>query len=197
LKFSKGNLIRIISWGVFCLLASDQAISQTLTTLRTSSARVAVNVPLIAFVDFTPEQNNWCGFFIDWGDGEKHQSFRIGKSPDINSPVSRDRSYSRPGSYTIRAYGAFVSKGLNSAEGCKGAPKSVTVTVIDPVAEQLRAKQMEVQKANEIAAKAKLEADKSKKTSNQESSTKPKSVKSPPPPVTTPSPPPVKPSNGF
>lgn len=156
--------------GVLLVAGSIQLHAQTLTTLKTDATRVAVGTPVTAYVEFTPAEKNWCGFFIDWGDGKEHQSFRIGKPPDLNSPVNRKRTFDRPGSYTIRAYGEFVSKGLNSASACAGAPKSLVVTVFDPVAEeqqrraeaQRRAEEAELERAKDAAERAKADAERVK-----------------------------------
>ena len=153
--------------GVLLVAGSIQLHAQTLTALKTDATRVAVGTPVTAYVEFTPADNNWCGFFIDWGDGKEHQSFRIGKPPDLTSPVNRKRTFDRPGSYIIRAYGEFVTRGLRSASACAGAPKSLVVTVFDPVAEeqqrraeaQRRAEEAELEQAKNAAERAKADAE--------------------------------------
>lgn len=162
----------IIQLGLCFLFATGAGplTAQTLTTLKTDSNRVAVGTPVTAFVEFTPAERNWCGFFIDWGDGKEHQSFRIGKPPDLSSPVNRKRTFDRPGSYTIRAYGEFVSKGLNSASACSGAPKPVVISVFDPVAEEQqrraeakrRAEEAELERAKDAAERAKADAERAR-----------------------------------
>ena len=107
------------------------ASAQTLTSFKTSENRVPLNTPITALVEFQGADRNWCGFYIDWGDGKEPQSFRIGRKPDLASPVSRQRSFDKPGIYTLKAYGGFVSKGLQSAEKCEGTLQPVTITVYD------------------------------------------------------------------
>ena len=115
------------------LTTFTQAINaQTLTGLRVDSTEVAINTPIRAFVEFESSGRDWCGFFIDWGDGKDPQSFRIGRRPDITPPVSRVRTYEKEGTYVIKAYGDFVQKGLNSATKCAGRVDSVTIRVFDP-----------------------------------------------------------------
>lgn len=121
---------------VLALFTLNTAIAQTLTGFQTSVDRVPVNTPVTALVEFQEADRNWCGFYIDWGDGKEPQSFRIGRKPDLASPVSRQRSFDRPGTYTLKAYGAFVSKGLQSAEKCAGTLQPITVTVFDPAIEK-------------------------------------------------------------
>ena len=116
----------------FALVSLNSASAQTLTSFKTSADRVPVGTPITALVEFQEADRNWCGFYIDWGDGKEPQSFRIGRKPDLASPVSRKRSFDKPGTYTLKAYGALVSKGLQSAEKCSGALQPITVTVFDP-----------------------------------------------------------------
>lgn len=120
----------------FALVGSNSVSAQTLTNFKTSQDRVPVNTPVTAIVEFKEADRNWCGFYIDWGDGKEPQSFRIGRKPDLASPVTRQRSFEKPGTYTLKAYGEFVSKGLQSAEKCAGTLQPITVTVYDPADEE-------------------------------------------------------------
>lgn len=137
--------------------------AQTLTGFRVSSVRVPINTPITAYVEFQPAQLNWCGFYINWGDGNAPQSFRIGKNPDVSSPVSRQRSYEHPGTYSLTAYGDSVLKGLNSAPKCEGVVPPITVTVFDPKDEAAKQQESIDRKAKELQASqvaAQLELEK-------------------------------------
>jgi hypothetical protein len=115
------------------LILISSASAQTLTNFKTDSTRVAVNSPVTAIVDFKPATTlNWCGFYIDWGDGKEPQSFRIGKKPDVSSPVTRKRVFEKPGTYTLKAYGDLVIKGFNTAPKCEGSVSQVVISVYDP-----------------------------------------------------------------
>lgn len=115
--------------------------AQTLSSLRVDKSEIEVNGEVRVYVEFESSENNWCGFYVDWGDGKDLQSFRIGKKPDISSPVTRSRKYDRPGTYLIKAYGDFVLRGLNSAPKCDGRVTPVTITVFDPALRQLQESQ--------------------------------------------------------
>ncbi len=112
-------------------LYSSVSQAQTLSGFKTNLDRVAVNAPVTALIDFQTAGNGVCGLAIDWGDGKGPQNIRVGRDPDAQSPVSRQRSYDKPGTYTIKAEGVFVSRGLNSAPACQGSLSPVSVTVFD------------------------------------------------------------------
>ena len=128
----KANCWAIVTCLTFALVSLNSAFAQTLTNFKTSAERVPVNTPVTAMVEFKEADRNWCGFYIDWGDGKEPQSFRIGRKPDLASPVTRKRSFDKPGTYTLKAYGALVSKGLQSAEKCEGTLAPINIVVFDP-----------------------------------------------------------------
>jgi hypothetical protein len=130
-----------------CSIYQADANSQTLKSLKIDKTEVAINTPIRAFVEFASAERNWCGFYIDWGDGKDLQTFRIGKKPDVASPVSREKSYDRDGTYVIKAYGDFVTKGLNSATKCDGEVAPVTVIVFDPAKRAAQERQKEAARA--------------------------------------------------
>ena len=95
----------------------ETASAQTIASFRVNTERVAPNTAIIAQVEF---KGTSCGMAIDWGDGKEHQNIRIGREPDAASPVTRQRTFEKPGTYILKAYGVFVSRGLNSLQKCEG-----------------------------------------------------------------------------
>ena len=111
----------------------ETASAQTIASFRVNTERVAPNTAIIAQVEF---KGTSCGMAIDWGDGKEHQNIRIGREPDAASPVTRQRTFEKPGTYILKAYGVFVSRGLNSLQKCEGTLQPITIIVFDPAQEK-------------------------------------------------------------
>ena len=103
--------------------------AQVLERVRPSAERVKPGESVDLLIDFISERRNWCGLYIDWGDGTEPHEIRVGKSPDTQSPLSRSKSYKQAGNYVIKVYPGYVSKILNSAPSCKGSELSATIIV--------------------------------------------------------------------
>jgi hypothetical protein len=122
----------VLLTGAFALFIAGDSLAQTLTGFKVSPTRVEVGAPLTALIEYRAVGKPFCGVMIDWGDGESPQGIRVGREPDNDSPISRQRSYKKPGTYTIKAYGAYLPRGLNSADECSGQLSAVTISVFEP-----------------------------------------------------------------
>lgn len=151
-----GLLALLISLGV---TAPETATSQSLMRLTTESLRVAMNAPVTILLEYKPQDPNWCGLTIDFGNGTK-QSLRIGHEQDVASPIRRTVTFSAVGTYTIRAEGTFLSRGLRSAQPCQGSVQPLVVTVFDLAAEKEKERIAAETKAQlEAAEKARQDAE--------------------------------------
>lgn len=117
-RFAAGALI---AGGAGTALAAD------ITMIQPSASTVALEggKAVVRFnVSGTAASQDHCGYFVDYGDGAAGDSRVIDRE---NGQFSRphERTFSRPGTYTVRASGKRVKTTL----GCDGTA-SATITVL-------------------------------------------------------------------
>jgi hypothetical protein len=135
------------------------ANAQTLNRVTSESTRVPLNTPVTILVEYTPQDPNWCGLTIDYGNGNK-QSVRIGHEQDLSSPIKRTVSFSAVGTYVIKAEGTLLQRGLRTALPCRGTAQPFTITVFDLAAEKEKERAEAQAKAQiEAAEKARQDAE--------------------------------------
>jgi hypothetical protein len=134
--------------GLGCLAFPLVLHGQTLQRIKVESLRVPANTPIPIFIEYTPEEPNWCGLTLDFGDGDR-QTIRIGHEQDKASPLQRMKSFPAPGTYVLKVEGTSLARGLRSAVACRGNPQPLVITVFDA----------EKERAAEAEAKARLEAE--------------------------------------
>lgn len=116
-------------------LVSLEVGAQTLTRLTTESQRIPMNTPVTILLEYRVKDQNWCGVTVDYGNGSR-DSIRIGHEQDTASPIRRTVTFSAVGTYTIRAEGTALSRGLRSAVPCEGSVQPLVLTVFDLAAEK-------------------------------------------------------------
>jgi hypothetical protein len=90
----------------------------------------------------------WCGVKMVFGDSSD-QSIRIGQNGDADQRLQIQKTFDRPGTYTISVNPEFISRGLRSAVPCSGSVSAVSVTVLDPIAEKQRSEGERLRLENE------------------------------------------------
>jgi hypothetical protein len=83
---------------------------------------VRIRQPVEVVVNFGAA-SRWCGLRVDLGDGDVR---------DIlvdDFPLVLRKPYAAAGRYVVRAEGRFVLRGIQSAPGCVGAARALTVVV--------------------------------------------------------------------
>lgn len=83
---------------------------------------VRIRQPVEVVVNFGAA-SRWCGLRVDLGDGDVR---------DIlvdDFPLVLRKQYAAAGRYVVRAEGRFVLRGIQSAPGCVGAARALTVVV--------------------------------------------------------------------
>jgi hypothetical protein len=145
------------------IAAIPSLYAQVLTAAKLQVDRVEVGSLANLVIDFKSENTTWCGLVIDWGSGDRPQTFRIGEDDKKTSPIMISRTYLNSGTFSISVKGQFVSRGLKSAVPCEGAAIQTQVVVLDPVAEA-KIKSAEIERQQSIRKaeeeKTKAEADK-------------------------------------
>jgi hypothetical protein len=130
MPLSSGRLLlRVIHILLWMLFQSSLVHAQVLERISANADRLKIDERLELSIDFESAEKNWCGLYIDWGDGSEPQDVRVGKAPDTRSPLSKHKRYKVNGVYTIRVYPGYVSKLLNSAPSCKGNEQTIIVNV--------------------------------------------------------------------
>lgn len=119
-------LVRLVA-GAFLAGGAAAAFAADISMIEPSAATVALDggKAVVRFtVSGTAASNDHCGYFVEYGDGAAGDSRIIDKE---NGRFTRphERTFSSPGTYTIRASG----KSVKTTSGCNGAA-SATVTVV-------------------------------------------------------------------
>ncbi len=120
-----GTLVRLaaatmLGGGAGASLAAD------ITTIQPSATNVALDrgAAVVRFtVGGTAASQDHCGYFVEYGDGAAGDSRIIEReNGQFNRP--HERTFTKPGTYTVRASG----KNVKTTPGCYGTT-SVTITV--------------------------------------------------------------------
>lgn len=119
-------LVRLVA-GALAAGGIGAALAADITMIEPSAATVALDggKAVVRFsVSGSAASNDRCGYFVEYGDGAAGDSRILEKE---NGRFSRphERSFTRPGTYTIQASG----KRVKTTSGCNGAA-STTVTVV-------------------------------------------------------------------
>ena len=173
--------INFVSFCALSLLIVTSSYSQEVLNLKTNVNRVALHAPVTLQIEFQPAGSSFCGLAIDWGDGKEPQRLRLGRESDSQSPATRQRSFDKPGSYTISVNGVFVSRGLNSAAACQGSFQPIVVTVYDPQ----NATNSGSEQQTETSQQASSDAGKNAESDKTKTVVTEKSPVTPTPPVST------------
>jgi hypothetical protein len=141
---------------------APSSIQAAIMAVTTENPRVAAGVPVTVQVDFNTKDvpKPWCGFQIDYGDGES-EDVRVGFEKHQDVPLTFRHTYQDPGQYVIRLSGKSFIRGFRSSSPCDGTPKNLTIRVIGTSDastndDLLKAKQMleaADEKLRELAAK--------------------------------------------
>ena len=97
--------------------------------LSVDSNPVRAEQPVQVAVNFGAA-SRWCGLRVDLGDGDLR---------DIvveDFPMTLTKQYATAGRYVLRAQGRFVARGIGSAFACNGAPRALTLVVVERGGEQ-------------------------------------------------------------
>jgi hypothetical protein len=87
---------------------------------------VQIRQPVTVVVNFGAA-SPWCGLRVDLGDGDMREILVE------DFPLMLTKQYAAAGRYVVRAQGRFVARGIQSAPGCVGAPRALTVVVGEEV----------------------------------------------------------------
>jgi hypothetical protein len=125
----KMNAISIARFAAGTLLAgcAHAAFAADITMVQPSAANVMLEggKALVRFtVSGTAASRDHCGYFVEYGDGAAGDS-RIIENENGQFNRTHERSFSNPGTYTVRASG----KTVKTTSACNGAA-SATVTVV-------------------------------------------------------------------
>jgi hypothetical protein len=140
-----------ISLLLFLIFNLQKASGQELKSLSLENNNNSIQSETVLLINVTPSDPNFCGIRIEWGDGEG-QDFRYEKA--TSEPIKFAKKYVRPGDYIVSVKGKYLSRGLKSAQACRGSNLTLPVKVVDM--EQIKQKN-EIDRANE---QLKIEATK-------------------------------------
>ena len=154
---SKKKFLPVLSGAIVFSALPLLVNAQTLQRLKVDSLRAPANSSISVLIEYTPEDPNWCGLTLDFGDGTK-QTIRIGHEQDKSSPLRRTKVYQAPGTYILSVEGTSLARGLRSAIACGGNPQPLTITVFDA----------EKERAFEAKNKARLEAEQQQRRESEE-----------------------------
>lgn len=121
-----GNLVRLAA-GAMLAGGAGLSLAADITMIQSSAASVTLQggQAVVRFdVSGRAASSDRCGYFVEYGDGAAGDSRLIDNE---NGGFSRphERSFSRPGTYTVRASG----KSVKTTAGCNGSA-SLNVTVL-------------------------------------------------------------------
>jgi flagellar biosynthesis GTPase FlhF len=106
--------------------------------------------------------SNYCGFTVDWGDGQK-QDVRFGDDNYRANPVVLNHVYANAGNFSINAQGRFLARGLKSAGACNGQIPTMPIVVVDLEARrQQAALAAEMERQRLEAERQRIEAERLK-----------------------------------
>ena len=161
----KASLVAaLLSFG----LVSLEVGAQTLTRLTTESQRIPMNTPVTILLEYRVQDQNWCGVTVDYGNGSR-DSIRIGHEQDTASPIRRTVTFSAVGTYTIRAEGTAISRGLRSAVPCQGSVQPLVLTVFDLTAEREKERAAaEARMRLEVERRARIKAEEAQREKEQQ-----------------------------
>jgi hypothetical protein len=113
-----------IVWaGVLGLLGATSAMAADIGSIQANATSVKVGQEIKFTVSADGEASTFCGLGIDYGDGET-RDIKIDTRKGQTFPVTVAKTFSKPGSYTVKAFGKKVTTRLP----CSGeALTSVTV----------------------------------------------------------------------
>ena len=134
---------RNISLLLFLIFNLQKASGQELKSLSLENNNNSIQSETVLLINVTPSDPNFCGMRIEWGDGEG-QDFRYEKA--TSEPIKFAKKYVRPGDYIVSVKGKYLSRGLKSAQACKGSNLTLPIKVVDM--EQIKQKN-EIDRANE------------------------------------------------
>jgi hypothetical protein len=133
----KRFLVRLVA-GALGAGGIGAALAADITMIESSAATVALDggKAVVRFaVSGSAASNDRCGYFVEYGDGNAGDS-RILDRENGRFSRSHERTFTRPGTYTIQASG----KRVKTTGGCNGAV-STTVTVVAAAAPAAPARQ--------------------------------------------------------
>jgi hypothetical protein len=122
--------------GIACALAlvPSALLGQTLVELRLSRAEARSGEEVVVSLVLRPAGPSvWCGLRVELGDGQT-RDLRIGVNGDADLTPSLAVRHAAAGTYTVRATGRALLRGLRSAPACDGGSLSAVLRVHDPVA---------------------------------------------------------------
>ncbi|GEM_PF-4250701 len=115
------GLLAALAWAA---PAAAQAQTSPISAIEVPANALAGNAVAIV-IRAGPNPSRWCGFRIDFGDGDGRDIKVDGDQP---FPITLSRSYARPGQYTVDV----VGKRVTTHSPCDGK-LSAKLTVIEPV----------------------------------------------------------------
>ena len=130
-------LISVCSISMFCGTAG---FAQQLQRLTATSPTVLVGQVATLTLETRKiggDRVFWCGVNVAFGDGSQ-QAIRIGQNGDADQRLQIQKTYDRPGTYTVSVTPEFISRGLRSAVPCDGSVNTVSISVSDPSADNQR-----------------------------------------------------------
>lgn len=123
---NKSILVRLVA-GALAAGGTGAAFAADISMIESSAASVALDGgrAVVRFaVSGNADSRDRCGYFVEYGDGAAGDS-RILDNENGRFSRSHERTFSRPGTYTIQASG----KRVKTTSACNGAA-STTVTVV-------------------------------------------------------------------
>jgi len=119
-----------IAWGL--AFVPSALLGQTLVELRLSRAEARVGEEVVvSLVLRSGGLAPWCGLRVELGDGQT-RDLRIGMNGDADLTSSLAVRHAAAGTYTVRATGRALLRGLRSAPACDGGSLSAMLRVHDP-----------------------------------------------------------------
>jgi hypothetical protein len=161
---------RIAIWPLLAAVASMSAsvfgqdstgatVEPTITGAKIQNRNAVVGTAVTIYIEFNTKEvpKPWCGFEINWGDGDS-QDVRAGHDGADRFPLQLSHIYRTPGQFNLRISGKYLSRGFLSANACAGGTKQTLVTVTDPAEEKAtrdaeRFKEETDRKARELEVK--------------------------------------------
>ena len=123
--------LRDFAWALLCLLVSISVSAQQLRDARMLAAEVDVSQEATLLLSLDKNSASvWCGLRVDFGNG-RDQNLRVGERGDADLQMQVRYRYPTPGLYTVRVFGASLTRGLRSVVACEGGERSFQVRVSD------------------------------------------------------------------
>jgi hypothetical protein len=112
--------------------AMSGALGANISAIQPGAATVSLDrgAALVRFtISGSAEARDHCGYFVDYGDGAAGDS-RVIDNENGQFNRAHERTFTRPGTYTIRATG----KNVKTTSGCNGGATTTLTVVSGPVA---------------------------------------------------------------